>query len=55
MDCYKDRWYCEKYRTCKLGKYCTRALTPEVQKDASIAGLLVDVRDNPNCYEEVKG
>jgi hypothetical protein len=56
MMCYRDMTFCRMYDTCKLGKRCPRALTPEVQAEAeewwgnSNAPICMFV-DTPHCLE----
>ena len=56
MICYKDRWFCESYKTCKFRDKCNRALTPKVQKEADKwwnqkSTTPIDSRIKPECYE----
>ena len=58
MMCYKDRTFCKFYTTCKEGKKCGRALTPEVIKAAdewwgSPGGApICEFVNEPECYEK---
>ena len=53
MFCFKDKTFCSFWGTCKDGKECHRALTPEVEeaaerwmKDAPICLFC----EEPDCY-----
>jgi len=55
MICYKDMTFCDNYKTCKDGKDCHRALTPEDRKAADKIGLPVcRFSGKPTCYKEKK-
>lgn len=59
---YKDRWFCNKYKTCINGENCDRAFTPKVQKESELwwkgfnsdFSAPIDFIDNPECYKEIK-
>lgn len=54
--CYKDMTFCKYYETCKDGKKCHKALTPEVRKKArewwgkETAPISV-FAEKPECYK----
>lgn len=53
MLCYKDMTFCKFYKTCKAGKKCGRALTPEIQKASEDFGLPICMfTEKPDCYKE---
>lgn len=55
MICYKDKYFCIYYVTCKKGRECDSALTLEVLQDASKTELTIDrYTSKPECYEVKK-
>ena len=52
MICYKDRCYCDFYKTCNKGQSCNRAATAKLINDANDFGLPVAYyTDKPDCFE----
>jgi len=57
MICYKDKWFCNFYYDCKLGKKCDRALTLAVRAKAEKwmkNAPICTPRDKPECFKEKK-
>lgn len=63
MICYKDKTFCDKYQECLNGRYCDRALTPEVRSSAAIwwesfnsdhSAPISVFAGAPDCFEEIK-
>ena len=51
MLCYRDTTYCTYYTTCSTGDNCSRALTPQVRRDAGSFGLgVMQFTSEPDCY-----
>jgi len=53
MMCYRDMQFCKFWDTCKDGKCCFRAFTPEVKKRAhewTEKPLICFFSEKPDCY-----
>ena len=49
---YKDKCFCGFYNKCKQGQHCARALTEDVEEEATIFGALISqYASEPQCYE----
>lgn len=59
MICYKDKTFCDYYKTCADGDTCHRALTKDVRKRArkwwgrGIIPISV-YAEHPECFKEKK-
>jgi hypothetical protein len=57
MSSFRNRWFCPYWEKCEEGKWCQRALTPEVEEQAAKVGRFLDkltTKDGLDCYRPKK-
>jgi hypothetical protein len=53
IPCYKDKYFCPFFESCKKGEECDRALTPDVAEDEEAYILGISAYPNkPECFED---
>lgn len=52
MICYRDKTFCDYWRSCVDGEICDRAMTDEVYKSACEVKLpIARFAERPDCWE----